>query len=93
VETKSKRTEYQVKAPIATSGRKRSGEAGQAIVEYVLLLSIILGMTGVMITGVRKNRDKMWKRILCEVSAACPDCKSTASAKAALPNAGVSCKN
>ena len=69
------------------------GESGQAIVEYILLLSIIMSMTGLMIAGVRSNRDKMWKRVLCEVSAACPDCKSTASAKAALPSAGVSCKN
>ena len=70
-----------------------SSKAGQAIVEYVLLLSIIISITGLMIAGVRSNRDKMWKRILCEVSAACPDCRSPDSAKAALPTSGVSCKN
>jgi hypothetical protein len=68
-------------------------QSGQAIVEYILLLSMIISMTGIMIAGVRSNRDKMWKRILCEVSAACPDCKSTQGAKSALPNSGFSCKN
>ena len=67
--------------------------AGQAIIEYVLLLSMIISMTSLMIAGVRSNRDKMWKRILCEVSAACPDCQSTPSAKAALPQSGFSCKH
>ena len=67
--------------------------AGQAIIEYVLLLSMIISMTSLMIAGVRSNRDKMWKRILCEVSAACPDCQSTQTAKAALPKSGFSCKH
>ena len=71
----------------------RFGEQGQAIVEYILLLSIILGMGGILIGTVRSNRDKMWKRMICEVSAACPDCRATQSARAALPNAGVQCKN
>jgi hypothetical protein len=72
---------------------KRLGEQGQAILEYVLLLSIILTMAGLLMASVRSNRDKLWKRMLCEVSAACPDCRATDSAKAALPNAGVRCKN
>ena len=69
------------------------GNAGQAILEYVLLLSIILSMTGIMLASVRSNRDKMWKLFICEVSAACPECKSTASAKAALPGSGATCKH
>jgi hypothetical protein len=71
----------------------RIGEQGQALVEYILLLSIILGMAGILMATVRSNRDKMWKRMICEVSAACPDCRATQSARAALPNAGVQCKN
>ena len=67
--------------------------AGQAILEYVLLLSIILSMTTLMMAGVSSSRDKMWKKFLCEVSAACPDCRSTPSAKSAFPKSGVSCKN
>jgi hypothetical protein len=71
----------------------RNREQGQAIIEYVLLLSIILSMAGLLVASVRSNRDKMWKRIICDVSAACPDCRSTESAKQALPGAGVQCKN
>ena len=71
----------------------KSKESGQAIVEYILLLSIILSITGIMIAGVRSSRDRMWKRVLCEVSAACPDCRATQSARQAFPGSGISCKN
>ena len=67
-------------------------EEGQAIIEYILLLSIILSLSGLMISGIHSTRDKMWKRFLCEISAACPTCKATDSAKAALPKAKVQCK-
>jgi|GEM_PF-3193300 len=69
------------------------GNQGQAIIEYVLLLSIILSMAGILIGGVRSSRDKLWKKMICEVSAACPDCHSPDSAQSALPHAGVKCKN
>lgn len=67
-------------------------QSGQALVEYVLLLSIIVSMTTIMIAGVRSGRDKMWKQILCEVSAACPGCKATESARNAIQGSGA-CKN
>jgi len=67
--------------------------SGQAILEYVLLLSIIIGMGTILVGGVQRTRDNMWKRILCEVSAACPGRKSTESAKKALPKASFKCKN
>jgi len=77
-------------APISTV---TGSESGQAILEYILLLSIILGLSGAIYAGVTSSRDKMWKHILCEVSAACPDCQSTQSAKNAFPKSGVTCKN
>ena len=66
--------------------------SGQAVIEFVLLLTIILLVSGALITGVASTRDKMWKRMLCVISAACADCKSTESAKKAA-GSGVSCKN
>ena len=77
------------------SGREfmnRKNHSGQALIEYVLLLSIIISMTCIMIAGVRSSRDKMWKQVLCEVSAACPDCKATESAKSAIKGSGA-CKH
>ena len=73
--------------------KRPSNQSGQAIIEYVLLLSIILSAAGIMIGGARAGRDKMWKQLVCEVSAACPDCKSTETAKAALPQSGTKCKH
>ena len=72
--------------------RLQNRESGQALVEYVLLLVILLSMGGIIIVGIQSARDNMWKRLLCEVSAACPDCKSTESAKNALPKATIKCK-
>ncbi len=67
-------------------------KSGQAIIEYVLLLSIILGIAGLLVGSIRSTRDKMWKQIMCEVSAECPTCTATDSAKSALPKSGVNCK-
>lgn len=72
---------------------KKSGQSGQAIIEYVLLLSIILAMAGALIASVKISRDKLWKRIVCDVSASCADCKATDSAKAFLPKSAAKCKN
>ena len=71
----------------------KSKQSGQAVLEYILLLSVILSISGLLVGSVRNTRDKMWKRMLCEVSAACPDCRSTDSAKAAFPKTGGNCKN
>lgn len=70
-----------------------SKQSGQAIIEYIILLTIILSMTGLFVASVRSSRDSMWKQMICDVSAACPDCKSTDSAKSALPNSKTKCKN
>ena len=40
-------------------------QSGQAIIEYVIVLTIILGISGLIVGAVRSNRDKMWKRMLC----------------------------
>ncbi len=60
--------------------------AGQAIVEYVLLLAMILGMGTIIVSGVNKGRDTLWKQIICDVSRACPTCQAPSSVEALLPN-------
>ncbi|MBS1959753.1 MAG: hypothetical protein JST80_09800 [Bdellovibrionales bacterium] len=75
------------------SQRRRHSESGQAIIEYVILLTIILTITGLFVAAVRSSRDKMWKQMICDISAACPDCHSPQSAQDALPKSGVKCKN
>jgi hypothetical protein len=72
--------------------RQKTDQSGQAIIEYVILLVLILSIGGLLFAGVRSSRDKMWKQMICDVSAACPDCPATESAKRALPQAG-NCRN
>jgi hypothetical protein len=71
----------------------KQAQSGQAIIEYILLFAIILSMAGLIVGGLSKTRDKMWKGMLCEVSAACPTCRSTDSAKTIFPSSGARCKN
>jgi hypothetical protein len=70
----------------------KSAQSGQAIIEYILLLSIIITVSGLILGSVRSSRDKLWKMMICQVSAACPTCKATDSARTALPNTGGACK-
>lgn len=70
---------------------KRTKASGQAILEYILLLSIILSLSGALIASVKGTRDKIWKRMICDVSAVCAECKATDSAKSIL-KAKADCK-
>lgn len=47
-------------------------------------MSIIISIAGALIASVKTGRDKLWKRMICEVSAECSECKSTESAKKIL---------
>ncbi len=66
-------------------------ESGQAILEYILLLAIIISISGIMISSVRGMRDRMWKQTLCQVSSICAGCQPPESIQRALPEAG-NCK-
>ncbi len=67
---------------------RSNSRSGQALIEYILLLSIILSITGLIVAGVKTTRDKMWKQMICDISAACETCRSTESAQRALPRSG-----
>jgi hypothetical protein len=66
--------------------------SGQAILEYILLISIILSLGTILIGGIQKSRDKLWKQILCDVSRACPKCAIPEKVKTSFPKAGYNCK-
>jgi len=61
---------------------------GQAILEYVVVLAIVIGISAILQYGVSKTRNKIWKWMICQVSAACAECNPTESAKKTLPAAG-----
>ncbi len=67
---------------------KRSNQSGQAIIEYVIMLAIVLSVSGVIQFGMTRSRNKLWKKIICEVSAPCPGCASPESAKNTLRSGG-----
>jgi hypothetical protein len=67
---------------------KHSDQKGQAILEYLIVLAIILSFAGLIRFGLQKSRDRLWKRVICDVTAPCPGCPAPESAKRLLPKAG-----
>ncbi|NDF15515.1 hypothetical protein EB061_09365 [bacterium] len=67
---------------------KHSDQKGQAILEYVIVLGIILSFAGLIRFGLQKSRDRLWKVMICDISAPCPGCPAPESAKKLLPKAG-----
>ena len=50
-------------------------EGGQAIVEYVLALSVAISIVSIIATGFRKSLFKLWGFMTREIVAGCPGCK------------------
>lgn len=49
-------------------------EEGQAVVDYILTLAIIVTVVTVLSLGFRTSLFKLWQTFAREISAACPDC-------------------
>jgi len=49
-------------------------EDGQALVEYILALSIVITIVTILATGLRTSMYKVWEFYSRQVSAACPGC-------------------
>ena len=49
---------------------------GQAIVEYVLALSIVMFLVTIMATGLRNSLLKLWVSYSKQIAAPCPGCKA-----------------
>ncbi len=65
-------------------------EAGQAILEYILILGIAVSLAVTLHSAVRKNVNRFWLELSCEIAAPCPTCRdSTQSLKAAEIRLGI----
>lgn len=49
-------------------------ESGQAIVEYILLLALMVVAIAGLMAGFRQSIWKLWQKLTQEISAACPKC-------------------
>ena len=52
-------------------------EGGQVIVEYLILLSIVLGVFTVVFLNFRASLIRLWRSIVVIVRAPCPGCEPT----------------
>jgi hypothetical protein len=53
----------------------KNNSEGQAVVEYILMLVMVMSVVAVMAIGFRKSILSLWETFSREVSAACPrDC-------------------
>lgn len=60
-------------------GRLRSSESGQAIVEYVLILVVVVTVMGALGRGLRTSVRSVWVALAKEIAAPCPKCDPPAS--------------
>ena len=49
-------------------------EGGQAIIEYVMMASIVVGAAAIMAAGFRKSVFSVWRYYTKSTAAACPGC-------------------
>jgi len=49
-------------------------ESGQALIEYMLMIFVVVSTVGIITAGFREIILSVWQLMSCEVSAACPSC-------------------
>jgi Flp pilus assembly pilin Flp len=49
-------------------------EEGQAVIEYILMLSVVVGMVSMIGFGFRKTLFKLWGSFTRDIAAGCPGC-------------------
>jgi hypothetical protein len=54
-------------------------QTGQALVEYILMLSFAITLVILIQTGLRRSTFGLWKSFTCDIAAACPKCPYTAT--------------
>jgi hypothetical protein len=59
----------------------KTGESGQAVLEYVLMLSMAVGVVVLIAVGFRRSIFHVWKGFTRDVAAACPACPANDEAK------------
>jgi Flp pilus assembly pilin Flp len=70
MEEMRKREQAELKTP------GRASEAGQALIEYVLLIAITLSLVTLLANGLRRSVFSLWTFYAKTVSAPCPGCPS-----------------
>ena len=53
---------------------RTNNQSGQALIEYILMLTVALGLVTSMTFTFRRVAQTLWQQMTCEVSAACPAC-------------------
>jgi hypothetical protein len=49
-------------------------QSGQAVVEYILMLLVAMGLMAVISRGMKKTLGIFWKGLSSEIAAPCPGC-------------------
>lgn len=49
-------------------------QSGQAVVEYILMLLVAMGLMAVISRGMKKTLQVFWKGLSSEIAAPCPGC-------------------
>jgi len=61
--------------------QKSLGEAGQALIEYVLLIAITISLVTIMATGLRRTVFSLWGFYTKAIAAPCPGCPPPSEVK------------
>lgn len=48
--------------------------SGQAVIEYIITLALIISVITIMASGFRRSLNKMWEFYAKQISAPCPGC-------------------
>lgn len=49
-------------------------EKGQAVVEYILMLAVVVSLVVAMGVGFRRGLVQLWEKMAKDISAPCPGC-------------------
>jgi Flp pilus assembly pilin Flp len=55
-------------------GDLAKNEDGQAVIEYVLMVSVTVAASGALAFGLRKTLFALWQSFSRDITAACPGC-------------------
>ncbi len=58
-----------------------SNERGQAVIEYILMLTVAVSIVGIIGFGFRKSLFKLWGSFTQDIVAACPGCPADSKFK------------
>ncbi|MBC7693440.1 MAG: hypothetical protein H7222_16870 [Methylotenera sp.] len=57
-------------------------ESGQAVVEYVLILAVVVSIVSIMASSFRKVLFKFWALLSKDITAGCPGCAADPNIRA-----------